>query len=346
MVTTVVLIMSLTSCNGTFGENQDRPELLPSTSEWTEFGNNPVIKYNDVLDGILWNDPSVIKEGSKYRMWLTGGKPFDVPIVVKVYEAHSDDGIDWNISPSPVLEPGEAGAWDDLRTETPSVIRVGDTFHLYYSGCNSPCTDGKYDIGHATSEDGTHWVKDPRNPVIADQPDPLKWGFYTVGEPAIVHHEDTYYLYYSSAKSNYPEYGSPFGILLATSKDGSNFQQRGAVYTLTPTYDPELFRGYSTPEVYVADGVFHLYHDVVYSPGNPDGFEQVAISHAISEDGLTFIESDTNIIAVDEDWKRVSVNGPAVLDDGGTTKMWFAGRTDKPGFGFGIGYATKPSGLE
>lgn len=337
-----LLITSMSSCSDTHDDNKTNIVLSPSTSEWTEYENNPVIKFSDELDGILWNDPSVLKEGSGYRMWLTGGRPFDNPIVVKVYEAHSDDGIEWNINPKPVLEPGKAGSWDELRTETPSVIKVEDTYHLYYSGCSSPC--GTYEIGHATSTDGTHWVKDRRNPVVTHQPDPLKWGFYAVAEPSIVHYEDTFYLYYASAKSNYPEYGSPWGILLSTSENGSAFEPRGAVYTMTSSYDSRLFRGYSTPMVYVADGVFHLYHDVVYSPDNPDGFDQVAISHATSEDGVSFAEAGTNIIAVDAGWKNVAVNGPTVLEDAGTTKMWFAAQTDKPGFGFGIGYATRPSG--
>ena len=70
------------------------------------------------------------------------------------------------------------------------------------------------------------------------------------------------------------------------------------------------------------------------------------IWYATSEDGLSFTEADTNIIAVDEGWKHVAVIGPTVLEDGGTTKMWFAAQTDRPGFGFGIGYATRQSGVE
>ena len=342
----MVLITSAFSCTGPNGGHEAQALLTPSTSEWTEYENNPVIEYNDVLEGYLWNDPSVLKEDSGYRMWLGGARPFDVPIEVKVYEAFSEDGIEWDINPTPVLEPGEAGSWDDLRTETPSVIKVGDTYHLYYTGCDTPCSDSKFSIGHATSMDGTTWVKDPRNPVVTYHNDPLKWGFYTAAEPAIAYHEGTYYLYYAAAKSNYPEYGAPFGILLATSEDGSQFEEQGAVYTMTSSYDPMLFRGYSTPMVFVADGVFHLYHDIVYSPDNPDGFDQVAISYATSEDGLNFTEADTNIIAVDDGWKHVAVQSPTVLEQDGITKMWFAAQTDRPGFNFGIGYATRESGSE
>ena len=222
---TLLVIFSTVGCNNTKSSDKTAiPGLSPSGPKVTEYENNPVIKYGDALDGILWNDPSVIKEGAKYRMWLSAGKPFDVPIVVKTHEASSDDGIVWNINPEPVLEPGQKGSWDDLRIETPSVIKVDATYHLYYGGCNSPCNQGVYNIGHATSVNGTDWEKDPANPVITRYDDPLKWGFYTAAEPAIVYHKGTYYLYYTAAKSNYPEPGAPFGILLATSKDGTNFQ--------------------------------------------------------------------------------------------------------------------------
>ena len=113
------------------------------------------------------------------------------------------------------------------------------------------------------------------------------------------------------------------------------------MHTLTPAYDPNAFRGYSTPMVFVSDGVFHLYYDVVYSPDDPDGFEQISISHATRVDGLSFTETARNIISLEEGWKQVSLNGPTVLQDGDTTKMWFAAYTDFQGFGFGIGYARK-----
>lgn len=336
----VVLSMTIFSCN-VKGDRAPNPVLASSTSEWTEHEGGPVIRYSKAGSGILLNDPSVIKEGSGYRMWATGGEPFATPLIVRAYEAFSEDGITWNSSFTPILEPGEKGDWDDARIETVSVIKVGEIYHLYYAGCSSPCNTGQFSIGHAISEDGTRWVKDAANPVIEAHENALEWGFYTTAEPAIVHLEGTFYLYYASAKSNYPDKGAPFGILLATSEDGSRFEKHGPVYTMTDSYDPKLFRGYSTPMVFIADGLFHLYHDVVHTPDKPSDYRQVAISYATSEDGFSFSEADTNIIAVEPGYKQTEINGPTVLKDGGTTKMWFGARTDEPDFAFGIGYAFK-----
>src|SRR5262249_336757 len=76
-------------------------------------------------------------------------------------------GRSWTISPQPVLSAGlNASDGDNLRIETPTVVMVGGTYHMYYSGFSQHgATSGESQIGHATSLDGTNWVKDPRNPI-------------------------------------------------------------------------------------------------------------------------------------------------------------------------------------
>jgi predicted GH43/DUF377 family glycosyl hydrolase len=308
------------------------------TFTWKEYKNNPVIRYNDVIDGILWGDPSVMKEWDTYKMWLSGGKPFDTPLVVKIYYATSNDGINWDIQKEPILESSD-GAWDSESVETPEVIKVGSTYHMYYTWYNTNFQEGRYSMGHATSSDGINWIKDTNNPIMKPQEDPLKWGFYTTAEPAVVYDDGMFYLYYTSAKSNYPEEWSPFWIMLVTSKDGSTFKNPQIVYTLTDSYDELKFRWYSTPSVYIKEGVFYLYHDLVY---DPDGFEQVWISSAKSLDWVHFEEFETDIFTINNgDWKDTWVLAPSVMVDGDTVKMWFTGRRDTPNFDFGIWYATK-----
>lgn len=314
------------------------PFLQASSTSWREHPDNPIISYNDKIEGILWNDPSVVKDGSGYRIWLSGGRPFETPIRVNIYQAYSEDGLSWDIKSQPVLEAGLPHEWDGLRVETPSVIKVGSTYHMYYSGCRNPCDSGQYDIGHATSRDGNSWIKNPKNPIIRKHDDPLRWGFYTAAEPAVIYYNGLFYLYYVAAKSNHPEKGAPFSIMLATSENGEDFKLHGSVHRLSEAYDPSMFRGYSTPSVILKDGVFHLYYDVIY---NLDGFEQVAISYATSLDGFEFEEQATNIIKISKDWKDTSVLAPSVLNDNGRVKMWFSGQNSSPEFNFGIGYAEK-----
>lgn len=146
-----------------------------------------------------------------------------------------------------------------------------------------------------------------------------------------------------SAKARYPDEGSSVGILLSTSKDGSSFspyineeKEKTSVFTLSDNYDYSQFRGISTPMAYFKDGTYHLYYDIVY---DPNGFQQVAISRAISNDGVHFKEIESDIVVYGDNWKNREVNGPTVIDDNGIIKMWYAGHVNEfPPLGSGIGY--------
>lgn len=325
---------------------------------WEVHKDNPCITFGQKIKNIIWNDPSVIKEDGRYRMWLSGGTGVGINHV-KIYQAISNDGLNWDIDPNPVLKPGSVGEWDDEKVETPSVIKVGFTYHMYYSGFKSNDDDGKYQIGHATSVDGLRWEKDSNNPVIKYHNNLNDWGFYHAAEPGAVYNpqNDTIYLYYMSSKlrtgydGKNPNLFSMHGICLATSpgNDGSNFTHydinddnlRDAVITQSLNYPPgRNYRGYSTPSVFIdSEGLFHLFYDVVIHPKGSD-WQQVALAHAISFNGNDFTETQHNIITRgSEKWTKTEVRAPCVIQEGDIFKMWYAGHTDwfnSSGIGYSI----------
>ena len=79
--------------------------------------------------------------------------------------------------------PQAISDWDSEKIETPMVVKVDGTYHLYYSGDKTGTGPGQYETGHATSADGTVWVKDPANPVMTYQNDPDVWPWYQAAEP-------------------------------------------------------------------------------------------------------------------------------------------------------------------
>jgi hypothetical protein len=242
--------------------------------------------------------------------------------------------LTWIRNDMPQLEPGNPGAWDDQRIETPSVTKTPDgVYHLYYSGCKSPCDTGLYSIGHATSPDGVVWTKDINNPVIVTQPDPTQWGFYTAAEPAAIYNPSTdeIFVYYVSATGVSVDGSGTFGILLATSSNGSDFtyyvggdSKRIAVRTLSASHPDDVYRGYSTPGVVIDKwGVFHLVYDLVK---NPAGFEQVGLAYSQSTDGLHFIEVISQIVyIVGAGWRSAEIRAPSPLLVGDQLVIWFAG---------------------
>jgi predicted GH43/DUF377 family glycosyl hydrolase len=100
---------------------------------WRPHPDNPIFE-RDLASwdqGIL--EVSVIYHEGRYLMWYTGYKePLDLqttPMAIGL--AYSADGIRWQRSPdNPVLRPGQAGSWNDLRVVSPHVI-VGDDGALY-----------------------------------------------------------------------------------------------------------------------------------------------------------------------------------------------------------------------
>jgi len=343
---------------GGCGKKQDSDAPPATVRVWSE-EVAPQITYAQAVPSMVWNDPCVVKEGSEYRMWLSGGDGGSANPNVRVYEATSSNGVAWTIGTTAEVSEGASGEWDSQRIETPMVVKVGATYHLYYSGGTAAeVAVGRYRLGHATSPDGTTWTKDPANPILtyhADS-DPLHWGFYTTAEPGVVYDATTgiFYLYYVTVKSR-PGYtgdlGGMYGIALATSTDGSTFTHYDAdmdgfddvVLEQTSAYPvSSLYVGYSTPFATIDSAhVFHLYYDVVQYP-NPGDFRQVALAHATSTDGIHFTEVETDISTNGgSSWHRWEIRAPSVLQEGSTYKMWFAGHSaaGDPAT-TGIGYAT------
>jgi len=333
-------------------------ENTPGKTTLEHYGSNPVIKVGQKIPNMIWNDPSVIKEGDTYRMWLSGGTGIGINHV-RIYQATSKDGLNWDIEPTPILEQGNAGEWDDEKVETPMVIKAGTTYHMYYSGFKTGDGPGRYQMGHATSSNGTDWTKDPNNPIIPYTDDSLHWGFYHAAEPGAVYNpkNKTIYLYYITTKlrTGYKGKNSNLdtmhGFCLATSpgSDGSNFSHydsnadgfRDAVLVQSSYYSTENnYRGYSTPFVWIDNnGLFHLFYDVVIHPKG-GGWQQVALSHATSSTGDNFVEVAPDILTRGfEKWIKTEVRSPCVIQEGNILKIWYAGHTDwfKSS---GIGYAT------
>ncbi|MFK8049341.1 MAG: hypothetical protein AB8B81_13020 [Halioglobus sp.] len=328
----------------------------PGSKDSWDMYNSQVIKVGDGFKKMYWGDPTVLKEGDTFRMWFTGGN-FKGLNHVRVYTATSKDGIKWKINTKPVLSEGESGSWDDERTETPSVIKVGKTYHMYYTGFKTGDAISRFNIGHATSKDGIKWKKDRNNPVISNHDDIANWGFYYTGEPGVVFNpkDKLFYLYYGTARANYDYKGknsdlqSTSAIVLATSKNGSKFKlydrdgdgKQDAVFEPGSYYSTAKdFRGYSTPHALIgSDGKFHLFTDAINAK---KGWKQAALVHSVSDDGKSFSTVSNDIVTRgNAKWIAREVIGPTVIEEDGEFLMWFGGHGHDYTKDFGISFARK-----
>jgi hypothetical protein len=124
----------------------------PNGTTWTKHAGNPVLTgtpggWDENMT--MW--PSVLKNGSTYEMWYTGGS--------SIGRATSSDGIHWTkYSGNPVLSVG----WGGGMPVQPSVLLENGTYKKRFRHTLGAQTS----IGYAESPDGIHWTVLPGNPVL------------------------------------------------------------------------------------------------------------------------------------------------------------------------------------
>jgi predicted GH43/DUF377 family glycosyl hydrolase len=199
--------------DGTSGKNTKIGYATsPDGINWTKYAGNPVL---DLGDPDEWDDinvaqPEVIKDGSIYKMWYSGGDGFNG----RIGYATSPDGINWTkYAGNPVLSQGSGGSWDSRYSFWCAVIKDNLTYKMWYSGAQ---TFPYYKIGYATSPDGINWTKYAGNPVL-DLGDPDEWDDDRVWFPFVLKESSTYLMWFTGSD------GSNNCIGYATSPDGINW---------------------------------------------------------------------------------------------------------------------------
>jgi predicted GH43/DUF377 family glycosyl hydrolase len=253
-------------------------------TSWTKHEGNPVMDLGP--DG-SWDDnhviqPYVMKDGGLYRMWYTG----EDQVHMRIGYASSPDGITWTKSASnPLLDLGAAGSWDSHDVSTPSVVKDGDTYRLWYSGY----TGMNWGIGCAFSGDGFAWTKYEANPVLARQPG---WEAHDVILPTVLFNGTTYCMWYCGVDgSAVHKIGLAFGNLAPDAPSGLHPADDAWTGDAKPILhwvfsDPDPGNRQSAYELDVASDP--LFHTLEYSSGKvASSATQCALSRPL-EDGVYY----------------------------------------------------------
>src|ERR1700690_2262224 len=92
-----------------------------TNASWTKYGGNPVIGGNY---GTCF-DVAVLKDGERYRMWLSWRPQKSIALV------ESSDGLHWSEPPRVVLGPREQTGWE-TEVNRPVVIKRGQVYSMWY----------------------------------------------------------------------------------------------------------------------------------------------------------------------------------------------------------------------
>ena len=233
---------------------------------------------------------------------------------------------------NPILGVGEPGAWDDGGRWVVSVIRVDETYHLWYGGSDDPLEANG--IGHATSPDGVEWTMDPANPVLT-QGEPGAWDhWFWFPSPAVMYDGSEFHMWYAGTASTS---GDLIQGGYATSPDGSAWTkyEGNPVLDVGPpgSWDDDQVR----PASVILDG--ETYKMWYSGFGGSSG-----IGYAYSTNGVDWTKHPDPVLgrlSYPGGWDKFPAD-PSVVFDGFLYHMWYAGRTTG---NWKIGYAFSTDGI-
>ena len=190
-------------------QHQTEPGPCQWPGQWSLSAGNPVLtptptNQNQGADNIYAAD--ILKVDGAWWMWYgaQGGDGRDA-----VFLARSKDLVTWQKHPSwagpqPVVDHGNFNHVND-----PSVVQVGGTFYMYYTGAPNLEDDRIY---LATSQDGISWVK---HGMVLDVGAADSWEPDRVGRPSVLYEDGEFRMWYDGQI-----YGVARHVGYATSPDG------------------------------------------------------------------------------------------------------------------------------
>jgi hypothetical protein len=144
---------------------------------------------------------------------------------------------------NPILTAEGPGHWDVKIRERGWIMHDGDAWRMWFTGYDGT-REGLKMLGYATSPDGVHWTRSPKNPIYRGH-----W----VEDMCIVRQGDTYYMFAESENDNHAE--------MFTSADGIDWKWIGKLDVRQTDETKAARRPCGTPTVWIEGNTWYLMYE-------------------------------------------------------------------------------------
>jgi hypothetical protein len=152
--------------------------------------------------------------------------------------------VDWKpIAGNPVFAGTGVNTWDRKIRERGYILAGDDRiFHLWYTGYDRDRPE-TMSLGHATSPDGVHWTRDPRNPIFTGS-----WV-----EDMCVVRQDGVFQMFAEGRNDIAH--------RLSSSDGVHWIDHGSLDIRRTDGSPLSPGPYGTPTAWYENGTWHLFYE-------------------------------------------------------------------------------------
>ncbi|KAB0671375.1 hypothetical protein F6V30_01980 [Oryzomonas sagensis] len=222
---------------------------------------------------------------------------------------------------SPILVPGSAGAWNELKADTGDSLLFKDSkWWLYHSGQNSSATNliGLH-ISDGLSLEGP-WNDLPNNPILG-LGSPGDWDENGVAHPSVIERSGQIMMYYSGFGLEGEQIG------LANSTDGVSFTKFSGNPVVKLGGMGEWDSGGVDHPSIIHDGKQYVMAYRGWASGTTDIHSSIGI--ATSYDGINWTKNPSNPVlrpGPPGSWDDYGVLAPRLWFDSGVYNMNYSGK--------------------